>query len=287
MIKMITLRGVLMISLCRDWNYLPVWSDSFLNGEGETYKTDIPHNMNVTKNHYTCPSDYTGCAGYRRIVSIPEKDGRIRMFLQFDGIAHEATVYLNGKEIAHHAGGYTSFRVEISDEAQYGRDNVLIVKVDSSENPEIPPFGYVVDYLCYGGIYREVWLDIKPENYIEDLFVYTPSLTSVSAKTESSVRFDRILFEICDENGNIVARKESEDSDVTIEVPYAKQWDTENPVLYTCRAYAFMEGKIIDTKTESFGFRTAFSSSALTIISDEETPMKRQRNRLNNFFANI
>lgn len=50
---------------------------------------------------------------------------------------------------------------------------MLAIKVDSRESQNIPPFGYVIDYMTYGGIYRDVYLDVKPGTYMEDVFVYT------------------------------------------------------------------------------------------------------------------
>lgn len=83
-----------------------------------------------------------------------------RLFLQFDGAAHFAEVYLNGEKLAEHACGYTAFRVEITSAVRYGMENRLAVRLDTTENPAVPPFGFVLDYLAYGGLYREVWLDV-------------------------------------------------------------------------------------------------------------------------------
>lgn len=61
--------------------------------------------------------------------------------------------------------------MDISDDAVYGIRNTLVVKVDSRESVNIPPFGFVIDYMTYGGLYREVWLDIKEKTYLKDVFV--------------------------------------------------------------------------------------------------------------------
>lgn len=90
------------------------------------------------------------------------------ILLKFDGAAHEATVYLNGKELATHKCGYTAFTVDLTSEIKYGEDNEIIVKLDSRESLNIPPFGFVVDYLTYGGLYREVTLQLREHGYVKE-----------------------------------------------------------------------------------------------------------------------
>ena len=102
--------------------------------------------------------------------------------MQFDGAAHIATVFLNGQELATHRCGYTAFRVDITDAAVLDGENWLAVKLDTTENGAVPPFGFVIDYLTYGGLYREVWLDVRERSYIEDLYVTTPDLTTLKIK---------------------------------------------------------------------------------------------------------
>ena len=110
---------------------------------------------------------------------IPEEAEGKRVFLQFDAAAHIATVYADGKELCTHKGGYTAFRVEITDHVKAGSECEIAVRLDSTENPSVPPFGYVIDYLTYGGIYRPVWLDIEEQEYISDVFVTTPETDTV------------------------------------------------------------------------------------------------------------
>lgn len=100
--------------------------------------------------HYAKPEDY---AGRLRLPAGPlpvplEYRGK-RLFLQFDGAAHFAEVYLNGEKLAEHACGYTAFRVEITSAVRYGMENRLAVRLDTTENPAVPPFGFVLDYLAY------------------------------------------------------------------------------------------------------------------------------------------
>ena len=70
---------------------------------------------------------------------------------------------------------YTSFRVEITELVRCGAGNLIAVRLVSTENPAMPPFGFVIDYLTYGGLYREAWLDVEEQSHISDLYI-TPLL---------------------------------------------------------------------------------------------------------------
>jgi len=78
-----------------------------------------------------------------------------------------STVWLNGTRLGEYKGGYTPFSFELTPHVDFDGDNVLAVDLDSSERPDIPPFGYEIDYLTFGGIYREVSLRIVPSTFIE------------------------------------------------------------------------------------------------------------------------
>src|ERR1017187_3960388 len=77
---------------------------------------------------------------------------------------------LNGTRLGEYKGGYTPFTFELTQHVDFDRDNVLAVEVDSSERPDIPPFGNEIDYLTFGGIYREVSLRVVSPTYIENIF---------------------------------------------------------------------------------------------------------------------
>ena len=143
-------------------------------------------------------------SGYRRTLVLNEEDKTKRLFLLFEGAAHIATIYFNGKELFQHRCGYTSFRVEITEYAKVG-ENEILVKLDSRENSSIPPFGFVIDYLTYGGLYRDVFLDRRSSTYISDLFIKTPTLTSLEVDyTLDGEEKGVILSEILDSKGNVV-----------------------------------------------------------------------------------
>ena len=131
-----------MISLCNNWEFTEQWSEGFMSGEGCAQTVRLPHTVREVSLHYAGPEDYEMLCGYRRILPVGEELRGKRLFLQFDGAAHIATVYINGVECAHHRTGYTAFRVEITELVNYDADNLIAVKLDSTENAEIPPFGF-------------------------------------------------------------------------------------------------------------------------------------------------
>lgn len=193
-------------SLCDNWEFTSEWSSDFLNGKGAAQAVRLPHTCRELPLHCIDHADYQMLCGYRRTLDIPEEMRGKRLFLQLDGAAHIATVYVNGQEAATHRCGYTAFRVELTGLVSFGKSNLLAVKLDTSENPEIPPFGFVVDYLTYGGLYREAWLDVRENAYISDIFVATPTLTTADVKVsvDNAGADAKIEVSILDDSGKTV-----------------------------------------------------------------------------------
>lgn len=233
-------------SLCNGWEFTQEWTDAFCRGGGEAQSVRLPHTSRELPLHYTDHNDYQMVCGYRRVLTVTDALRGKRLFLQFDGAGHIATVYLNGQELATHRCGYTAFRVELTDVVRSG-DNLIAVRLDTRENATIPPFGFVIDYLTYGGLYREVWLDIREQEMIHDVFVTTPTLTTaqVEVTADSPCR-----VEILSEDGAVLASG----SPGQLSVPDALPWSPETPNRYLCRVTCIASG---DTMEVKFGFRTA------------------------------
>ena len=87
-----------MLSLCNEWEFTPQWTEAFARGEGTAEAVRLPHTVKEIPLHYADHTSYQMICGYRRQLELgPELEGK-RLFLQFDGAAHIATVYLNGKD---------------------------------------------------------------------------------------------------------------------------------------------------------------------------------------------
>ena len=248
-----------MKSLNNGWEFVPEWSEGFARGEGAGESVRLPHTSGEVPLHYAAPEHYARICGYRKTLFLGEELRGKRIFLQFDGAGHIATVYCNGAELATHRCGYTAFRVEITDAVRLGADNLIAVRVDATENPTVPPFGYVIDYLTYGGLYREAWLDVREQTYIEDIFVHTPQLTrAVVQLTVDGPEAAKYRITLLDDKGEACCVRERNTPTVYVNYRDAHPWSPEDPYLYTCRAELLdAAGRVLDEQSVRFGFRTA------------------------------
>ena len=122
----------------------------------------MPHSVAVTPYNYFSAASYQTLSGYRREFKTQKSWKGKRVFAAFMAAAHEASVYLNGKLLGSHSSGYTAFKFELTENLlPAGKTNVLAVKLDSRENLDVPPFGFVIDYMTYGGLYRGVCLEVS------------------------------------------------------------------------------------------------------------------------------
>lgn len=242
-----------MISLCNGWQFTRCWSDAFPLGDGECETVRLPHTVREVPLHYATSAHYEMVCGYRRALDIPASYEGKRIFLRFDGAAHIATVYINGRELITHRCGYTAFDVEISEHVVPGGENTVAVRLDCTENPEIPPFGFVIDYLTYGGLYREVWLDVKEPSYIADVYVSTPTLDTAAVRTTVSGKGE-VVLRILDGERCVA---EGTGSDTVLSVPGAEPWSVDSPRLYTLEVSLVSDGQTVDVSRTDFGFRTA------------------------------
>ena len=110
-----------------------------------------------------------------------------------------STVYLNGEKLGEYRGGYTPFSFELTQHLKPGAPNLLSVEVDSTERADIPPFGNEIDYLTFGGIYREVALRVVPQVFLENIYARPQNVLSPKAALSPSKCFlDRALDRAAD-----------------------------------------------------------------------------------------
>ncbi len=253
------------ISFCDGWEFTPLWTEDFGSGlpVAEAEEVRLPHTCREVPLHYASEKDYEMHCGYRKRFSVASYETFPRFFLRFDGAAHQAVVYVNGKKCGEHKGGYTSFEVEITDLVDREGENLLSVELDTGEDPSVPPFGFVIDYLTYGGLYREVWLEASQESRLTDLFVYTPTLKTAALQwtAEKLENIAGIRIGVETEDGELLAEETAEAAEkgeIEISLPEAEPWDTEHPVLYHAVAELLnREGESVGRRRETFGFRTA------------------------------
>ncbi len=261
-----------MLSLCNDWEFTEQWSEGFALGEGEGSPVRLPHTVKEIPPHYADHESYQMVCGYRRKLDIREEWQEKRIFLQFDGAAHIATVYINGRAIAQHRTGYTAFRVDISEAVTFLGENILAVKLDTTENPQIPPFGFVIDYLTYGGLYREAWLDVREKCHIEDLYVTTPDLRTLKIKpTLANGEGCILMVELLKGERRVLRKAFTTGGVILIDCPEVKPWDIDHPILYTCRVSLLKIGRVKDVREVKVGFRTAEFKADGFYLNGEKT----------------
>lgn len=172
---------------------------------GEMIPVRLPHTCKELPYHYFDEHMYQMVSGYRRILQAPEAWKGKKVLLTFEGVAHDCEVFLNGTSVGTHHCGYTAFTVDISENLAYGAENLLTVRVDSRENLNIPPFGFVIDYMTYGGIYRDVYLEVKNPVYMEDLYIHSAidftkrQTTEDGAECEEKMQVEKALVTLSTE----------------------------------------------------------------------------------------
>lgn len=249
----------MITSICSGWEFTKDPAEGFFRGEvkggAESYAiVRLPHSAGETPRHYACPEDYTGLFGYRRSVTVPTPGKRY--FVRFDGAAHSARLFVNGVEAGSHHCGYTAFTAEITSLVHEG-NNLIAVLLDTNERPDVPPFGLVMDYLGYGGLYREAWLIEEEPAFIEDVFAYGDHEGELHVKLTVTEPFSYAVCRVI-KGGDTVREFTASASEFTETIPGVSPWSPESPQLYELEVSVFREGgSLMDRKTVRFGFRTA------------------------------
>ncbi len=169
-------RQVLPIN--RGWRYTPKPSEAARTTGFDDSAFDqvtIPHTNVRLPWHAFTDQDYEFVSLYRRQLKLPDAatlKGK-RVFVDFEAAMTASTVFLNGTRIGAYKGGYTPFSFELTDHLAPTGPNLLAVEVDSTERADIPPFGFEIDYLTFGGLYREVQLRIVPQLFLENIHART------------------------------------------------------------------------------------------------------------------
>ena len=130
----------------------------------------IPHTNKMLPMNGFDEKEYTFVSAYRRHFRLPKELKDHRIFVDFGGVMTAAKVFINGKSVGEYKGGYTPFSFELTKNINWTGDNVLAVEVDSTERADIPPFGNLVDYMTFGGIYRDVQIRAVPTMFISNVF---------------------------------------------------------------------------------------------------------------------
>ena len=144
----------------------------------------LPHTVAQLPLNCLDDSDYQLVSGYVRRLNAPASWEGKTIRLTLDGAAHQADVYCNGVLAGSHYCGWTAVTVDLSKHLHIGGDNVIAIRLDSRETLDQPPFGGVIDYLTYGGLYREAHLDVTCPSYIRDVFAKANHLGGLDTEVQ-------------------------------------------------------------------------------------------------------
>lgn len=272
------------MNLCNDWKFCGQFEAGMEKrscNEDNFIQVRLPHTVKEVPFHYFDEHEYQMISCYRRHFFAPQEWEDKRLLLTIDGAAHCAEVFVNGTKLAEHRCGYTAFTVELTGYVEIGADNVIAIRLDSRETLNVPPFGFVVDYMTFGGLTREAYLDVREQTYISDVFVQSRFADdkTVSEQTADADLISRIWLNGNVQNQEYVIRQylidESQKlmlaevpldqlpkntdraSELKCEISDITKWTLDNPKLYTIRTELLSNKKIIDCKEIKFGFRKA------------------------------
>ncbi|NLE25606.1 MAG: glycoside hydrolase family 2 protein [Clostridiaceae bacterium] len=263
------------IALLNDWYFSSKYeagmeSDHSLKG---MVPVQLPHTNVELPYHYFSEAAFQTISCYEKIFKSPELSENQILRIRFEGVMAWAKVYLNNVYLGEHLGGYTPFSFEIQEIVKEHEDNFLTVVVDSTERPDVPPFGGVIDYLTYGGIYREVYLEIFEPLFINNvkaeaidvlkpvkglkLDIFTDNrIEKVWVETEVNITLSDLSgWVMAEKSESIVIEPGKQRFTVTIEnIKDICLWDINDPTLYLINVEIKYDDKVEKYSTR-FGFR--------------------------------
>ncbi len=224
----------------------------------------LPHNAVELPFSYFDERAFCRAFTYQRVVAADPAWSGKEVSLVFDGAMAGAEVFLNGERVGAHKDGYTPFEIRLTGRLRPG-DNLVAIRIDGSENPEIPPFGGRIDYLTYAGIYRDVWLKLTEPVSIGRVRIETPDALAARKSVRVLAEIDNpqglplageLTATLRDPSGRTLA---STCAAVAQSVELRMDgltgialWDIDGPNLYTVELA--LGG---DAVTHAFGFRAA------------------------------
>jgi len=272
--------GRIALPINRKWRYSPAANPAARErdfDDSSFARVSVPHTNLRVPWHSFDEKSYEFVSVYRRRFRLPAEARGRRIFVDFEGVMTASTVWLNGVRLGEYKGGFTHFSFELTSHIDFDRDNVLVVEVDSNERPDIPPFGNEVDYLTFGGIYREVSLRIVSPTFIENIFAQPkdvltgkPSLdvqcflASAGKAVEPGFSLEAALYDgerLIAKTAQVVPASTDEGIPPrTLRLDKLKGielWNLRSPKLYRVELRLLRGATLLDHDTRRIGFREA------------------------------
>ena len=279
-----------IINLNRNWIFVQNTTDIALR-EGE--QIHLPHTWNAADGHDGGNDYFRGPCLYFKTLAKADLPAADLYYLEFRGANSSADVYVGGKKLAHHDGGYSTWRVNITEEIQDVTE--IAVVVDNSPNETVYP--QMADFTFYGGLYRDVNLIAVNKTHF-DLDYYgapgikiTPTVNGSDASVEVEVFVkdltdgQTIVYTVYDKDENELYKIESTDTKVIFDMKDVQMWHgRKDPYLYCCEAEIVENGEVLDNVCNRFGCRTfTIDPDNGFILNGEEYPLRgvsRHQDRL-------
>jgi len=247
------------------------------HGYIDKYSIQVPGDWNHQQPVFTY---YEGTVWYKKSFDFKKSENGNRIFLYFGAVNYRADVYLNGKKLGMHKGGFTPFNFEVPAAALREKGNFLVVKVDNKRHAdEIPTLN--TDWWNYGGITRDVKLVEVPENFIQDFVVQLKKSTSGKVpekmpEAEGWVKLNKapaagevLTIEIPELKYKKEIPATGQTTALSFKLPKLQLWAMENPKLYRV---------IVRTKndqtTDNIGFRTIEAHGTQVLLNGKPIFMR-------------
>jgi beta-galactosidase len=261
----------------------------------------LPHTVRLEPRDVSGGRNYQGVSWYQRsFVAQSQWKNRIA-YLKFQGAMQVADVWLNDVHLVTHYGGYLPFTIDISTAIRFDRGNNLVVRLDNSDNPQVPPGKpqSELDFCYFGGLYRSVDLEVLESLHITDpiladkiagggIFVTFPSVaddeSTVQVKTEVANESEErrectITQELSGPDGKVVATstqtdhleaRETHAATQKMQVRNARLWHPEDPQLYWLHTTVSERGRVTDEQYARIGIRSIrFEKDRGLLINDQ------------------
>lgn len=240
------------IDINYNWKFIDDYQEEYLiKMPSNSQIVDIPHTTKLLPYNYFDELEYQKIVTYEKIFSIEEELKDKIIILSFEAFMIKGKIYLNQYYLGEYYSLFNPVDIDISKCIKKG-ENRLVVVLNTREDSQVPPFGLVVDYLTYGGIYREVSINIHPKIFLKKVLVSANMFGQVKVNplvnTNDKYKLKHQVFF----NNELV--KESESNEFFVENPHL--WDIKKPNLYTLiTTLTSQYGESI--MISKFGFRNA------------------------------
>ena len=270
-----------------------LWNSSwqFHEDGSDPAGVELPHDWTITHTPDVSGEAESGflpggTGTYEKTFTVSEELKDCEFLLEFEGVYHRASIYVNDQAIAYHPYGYTPFTVDLTDFIRAGEENTVRVLCDTAEASS--------RWYSGSGIYRNVTMHVKEKLHLDEQRMHAvydkqtegPVTTGLSAYLvnhtgeEKDAEVQAVIYDrygrICAEaSQDLTAGEEETLAEIELTVHDPELWDTEHPVLYKAEMSLLYEGEVIDTISTSYGYRNiAFDPDTGFYLNGEPVKLK-------------